>query len=128
VPPADQPPSDESFGARIQRLRWAKKLTQRQLADKLGIDYTYLSKLENNRGEPPGEQTVRKLAAELDAEPEDLLALAGKISPALRERAAEDPEFALLLRRLPGLPDNVLKRIYKNAAIRKPSGRSDPPS
>ena len=105
-----------------------EKLTQRQLAEKLGIDYTYLSKLENNRGEPPGEQTVRKLAAELDAEPEDLLALAGKISPALRERAAEDPEFALLLRRLPGLPEDVLKRIYRNAAIRKPNGGPDRPS
>jgi HTH-type transcriptional regulator, competence development regulator len=114
LPDPDQPREDGSFGKRIQELRRAKSLTQRQLAERLGIDFTYLSKLENSRGEPPGEQTVRNLARELGADAEQLLALAGKIPSELRARAAEDPEFALLLRRLPSLPDSVLERIYRD--------------
>jgi HTH-type transcriptional regulator, competence development regulator len=109
-----------SFGRRIQALRRAKGLTQRQLASVLDIDFTYLSKLENNRGDPPGDQTIRKLARALDADEEDLLALAGKIPSELRTKAAEDPEFAMLLRRLPSLPEDLLRRMYRDAAKRKP--------
>ncbi len=127
MPGPDQSRDDGSFGRRIQALRRTRGLTQRQLAEKLGIDFTYLSKLENSRGEPPGEATVRKLARELSADAEELLALAGKISVELREKAVEDPDFALLLRRLPSLPDSVLQHIYRDAAIRKrpaPKGAS----
>ena len=50
---------EESLGQRIQRLRRHRGLSQRQVAAQLGIDFTYLSKLENDRGEPPGEDTIR---------------------------------------------------------------------
>ncbi len=106
---------DVSFGRRIQELRRASGLTQRQVAKELGIDFTYLSKLENSRGEPPGEETIRGLAGLFRADPEELLALAGKISAELREKATSDVEFARFLRRLPSLPDEVLLKLYKNA-------------
>ena len=82
----DDPPV-ETFGRRIQRLRRDRRVTQRDLASRVGIDFTYLSKLENDRGEPPGDKTVRKLSIELDADVEELLALAGEVPGALRERA-----------------------------------------
>ncbi len=110
-----------SFGKRIQELRRASGLTQRQVAQELGIDFTYLSKLENSRGEPPGEETIRGLAHLFHADPEELLALAGKISAELREKATNDVEFARFLRKLPSLPDDVLLKLYKNA--RTPSDR-----
>jgi HTH-type transcriptional regulator, competence development regulator len=106
-----------SFGRVIRRLRRDKGLTQRQAADELGIDFTYLSKLENDRGEPPGEELVRRMAKLYDADPEYLLALAGKVPPELRSRALEDQRFATLLRRLPDLPEEKLKKIYRNADI-----------
>ena len=126
MPANDERPEDASFGRRLRELRRASGLTQRQLADQLKVDFTYLSKLENNRGEPPGEQTIRNLARVLKGNEEELLALAGKISPELREKAADDPEFALLLRRLPSLPPDVLERIYRNAAIRHGQARKPP--
>ena len=123
MPEPDIAREDPSFGKRIQELRRERRFTQRGLADRVGIDFTYLSKLENGRGEPPSEATVRRLATELEANPEELLALAGKISVELRERAAEDPAFALLLRRLPGLSRERLDRIYREADIRLPEDK-----
>src|SRR6266545_1501126 len=117
-------PPDEKFGRRIQRLRRDQGLTQRKVAAELGIDFTYLSKLENDRGEPPGEETVRKLAAILQTDPEELLALAGKIPSELRLRAQQDVEFARFLRRLPDVPDAELQHIYRHLKISSPDRNS----
>jgi transcriptional regulator with XRE-family HTH domain len=86
----------------------------------LEIDFTYLSKLENDRGEPPGEKTIRKLAVVLQDDAEELLALAGKVPEELRDRAQQDVAFARLLRRLPDVPNNELQAIYRQLKIRPP--------
>jgi transcriptional regulator with XRE-family HTH domain len=112
---------DHSFGARIQQLRRDHGMTQRQVAAELGIDFTYLSKLENDRGEPPGEETVRRLAQLFGIDAEELLAKAGKIPTELRERAQGDVQFATLLRTLPKLSQDELQRVYRSAGI--PGGR-----
>jgi HTH-type transcriptional regulator, competence development regulator len=119
---ADNRQPEESFGQRIQRLRRSRGLTQRQVALQLGIDFTYLSKLENDRGEPPGEDTIRGLAALLETDEEMLLAMAGKVPTGLRDRARDDIEFARFLRRLPSIPDAEMQEIYKKFGI-PPAGR-----
>ena len=114
-------PGEETFGQRIQRLRRDRHVTQRQLAAELGLDFTYLSKLENDRGEPPGEETVRKLAAILQPDDEEeLLALAGKVPAELRMRAQRDVQFARFLRRLPNATDQELRDIYKRLGPSSP--------
>jgi len=113
-------PVAETFGQRIKRRRRECGLTQRQVADKLDIDFTYLSKLENDRGEPPGEKTVRALADALQEDEEELLALAGKVPEGLRDRAQRDVAFARLVRRLPDLPDKELRDIYRRLKINPP--------
>lgn len=40
-------------------------MSQRDLSERVGIDFTYLSKIENARVEPPSEAVIRKLAREL---------------------------------------------------------------
>jgi transcriptional regulator with XRE-family HTH domain len=106
--PVAPAPANETFGSRIRRRRREKGLSQRRLAAQVGIDFTYLSKLENNQsGQSPGEDLIRRLAQNLEEDPEDLLALAGKVPvDELRARAREDPEFARSLRRLPDVPDS----------------------
>ncbi len=113
----EPPTAAPTFGQTIQALRRERGLTQRDVAQRLGIDFTYLSKLENDRGEPPGEETVRKLAAILDVDAEELLALAGKIPTALRELALRDVNFARFLRRLPNLSDKELSDLYHHFEI-----------
>lgn len=110
--PFEPPLPDEAFGAYIQRARRAAGRTQRDVAAALGIDFTYLSKLENGRGDPPGEETIRGLAAELDLDAELALALAGKVPPELRRIAEQDLEFAMFLRRLPAMTVEQRRRLY----------------
>lgn len=83
------------FGQKIKELRKAKNLSQRELADRVekrllkegkrGFDFTYLSKIENGRMDPPSQQAIIHLAEELDADTDELLALAEKAPSDLGE-------------------------------------------
>jgi len=44
-----------SFGSRLRQARNEKHLTQNQVAAKLGIDFTTISKYENDRSQPDNE-------------------------------------------------------------------------
>ena len=58
--------------AKLRRLRLEAALTQRELADKAGLAYSTVNKLENGR-EQPWPTTLRALAAALKVKPKDLL-------------------------------------------------------
>lgn len=51
-----------TFGNRLKQARSTKKLTQNAVADKLGVDFTTISKYENNKSEPDNE-ILRELAS-----------------------------------------------------------------
>jgi len=116
----NRPPAEETFGQRIKRRRRELGLTQRQVAAKLGIDFTYLSKLENDRGEPPGDKTIRNIAVLLVDDEEELLALAGKVPEQLRDRAQREVAFARLVRRLPDMSETELRDISRRLKIGPP--------
>lgn len=70
----------KDLGARIREQRKLLGLTQRNLADAVGIDFTYLSKIENNTlPYSPSTKTLKKLAAELKLDELELLRLAEKL-------------------------------------------------
>jgi transcriptional regulator with XRE-family HTH domain len=83
--------SSETFGQRVRALRKQHKLDQRTLAERVahrlltsggrGFDVTYLSKIENGIIPAPSAAAIIALAAELEADADDLLALAGKAPP-----------------------------------------------
>ena len=88
-----------TLGQRIRELRQARKLTQRQLAGMAGIDFTYLSKIENDRLEHmPSLQTIRNLARDLGADELELMDLANKVPPVL-EAIARDKDALRFFRR-----------------------------
>jgi len=118
--PGTQAMTEETFGGRIKQRRRGLGFTQRDVASRLGIDFTYLSKLENNRGEPPSAETIRKLAEVLHDDPQELLALAGKVPEGLRDRAQRDVAFARLVQRLPHLSDKELQEISRTLKITPP--------
>ncbi len=67
-------------------------MTLRGLADATGVDFTYLSKIENGRpGYFPGAETIRELATALRFDALELLHLANKLPPEL-EKMAGDPK------------------------------------
>jgi transcriptional regulator with XRE-family HTH domain len=68
------------FGERLREIRKEKGMTLREVAELAGIDFTYLSKIENNRiPYTPAVGTIRQLAEALKVDSIDLLTLAGKL-------------------------------------------------
>lgn len=74
-----------SFGEALREQRRAAGLSQRELADRAGLDFSYISKIENNRLPPPSADTVLKLCRILGAPAEEFLALTGKIPSGVEE-------------------------------------------
>src|SRR5690606_34461088 len=68
-----------SFGVTIKELRLKKSLTQRELASKIGVDFTYISKLENHQLEPPSEEVIVKMAKVFAVDRHWLTLVAGKV-------------------------------------------------
>ena len=108
---------EQNFGEVIRGARKNKGYSQRDLGKKIGVDFTYLSKLENNRADyPPKEDLIRLIAQHLELNEEELVFLAGRIPqkdsellkqhyqamPALFRRMRDDATFVeQLMQRAP---------------------------
>src|SRR5260370_22816640 len=69
-----------TFGERLRLVRKERGLTLRQLAAGVGVDFTYLSKIENGRfSYTPAVDTIRELARVLKVDSLELLRLANKL-------------------------------------------------
>jgi len=69
----------QEFGARLRELRKQAGLSQRELADKVGINFTYLSKIESGVMPPPSQRVILRLAEVLSTDKDELMVLAGRI-------------------------------------------------
>ena len=109
-----------SVGGRLLRQRRLAKASSdstfslRQLANRVGIEPSYLSKIERNEEAPPGEQTIRRLAEQLGENPDTLLALAGKVSSDLLKIICDRPTVvAELLRTVRKTPAKRVAQISR---------------
>lgn len=68
-----------TFGTALREMRRAAGISQRELADRIGIDFSYISKVENDRLPPPAADTIVAICQVLGSNAEELLALTGKI-------------------------------------------------
>ena len=75
----------KQFGARLRELREQAGLIQRELADRAGINFTYLSKIESGAMPPPSKKVILRLAEALHADEDELMILAGKIPADITE-------------------------------------------
>jgi transcriptional regulator with XRE-family HTH domain len=88
------------FGERIRELRQVRNLTQRDLGADVGVEFSYVSKIENEKldfGDVPSESLIRRLASALGADEFELLVLAEKIPPQVKKRFFERPEAFRIL-------------------------------
>lgn len=108
-----------SFGRAIKEARRQRGISQKDLAERAGIDFTYLSKIENDRMPPPSEKAIRAMAEALALDADELIRLAGKVPSDLEEFLVTDPEAIKYLRSLQGDVEtrqdwiNLLKRKGK---------------
>ena len=75
------------FGERIRAARIARKLSQRALADLLGINFTYLSKIESGENPAPASDKIYALAEHLGQNADELFALAQRVPEDLTDMA-----------------------------------------
>ncbi len=100
--------------AREKRRCQDKAFSVRQVAQRVGIEPAYLSKIEREQVPPPSEATIRRLAKELEEDPDLLLAMAGKVSSDLRAIILSRPQlFADLLRQLKEVPERAILRVVR---------------
>lgn len=112
------------FGKRLKQLRVHKGLTLRTLAEAVDLDFTYLSKIENEKVDyTPSADKIRALAQALDADELGLLELAGKVPPEL-EAIARIPSARAFFRRARQIDtadgwNDLLEYLEKQAKVRK---------
>ena len=108
-----------SFGDYLRKAREHRKkddpqFSVRQLAGRIGVEPSYLSKVERGQQPPPSEKTILLLAQELDEDPDVLLAMAGKVSEELQAIIRRRPKvFAELIRQLKKLPDHAVLKLVR---------------
>lgn len=116
-----------TVGKRIREIRKARNLTQRQLAEKVGINFTYLSRVENDRlddDQTPREDTLQKIADALDTDADELLLLARRIPDAFRDRILSKPG---IFRRILTLSDQALEELLDEVSETPPTDESETP-
>lgn len=95
-----------TFGERVRALRLGADFTQRELAQRAGLDFTYLSRIEAGVVPPPADDKIRALGAAVGlnrAGIDELLDLGhqGKIpSDVVKAALIRNPEIGALLRQL----------------------------
>jgi transcriptional regulator with XRE-family HTH domain len=90
------------------------RFSVRQVAARVGLEPSYLSKIERGLQPPPGEVAIRALAEDLGEDADVLLALAGKVSSDLQSIILKRPQlFARLLRELKGMPEHAVLRLVR---------------
>jgi len=108
-----------TFGVRLRKLRKEKGFSQKKLAAAVGIHHTYLSKVESEKLDfalYPGEELVRKLAVALEADETELLLLAKKMPPLIRDRVMQRPDDFC---KLASLDDASLDEVIRQVDRRK---------
>jgi transcriptional regulator with XRE-family HTH domain len=81
-----------SFGEALREARRAAGVSQRELAERVGLDFSYISKVENSRVSPPAADTVVAISRTLGISPEHLLALIGKLPTPVQQTVSSSVE------------------------------------
>jgi transcriptional regulator with XRE-family HTH domain len=109
-----------ALGRYVRKCREAKQQQEgnqfslRQLAHRIGIEPSYLSKIERGIEPRPSEDTTRALALALGEDPDALLAMAGKVSQDLQDIIRKRPQlFAQLIREMKSMPEHAVLRLVR---------------
>lgn len=108
-----------TFGSYVRSRREAlrrsdDRFSVRQVAERIGVEPSFLSKVERGETAPPSEERIVALARVLNEDPDVLLAMAGKVSSDLQRAIRKRPElFAALIRQLKDAPDHAVLRLVR---------------
>lgn len=111
----------KQFGPMVKRLRLEKGLSQKDLAEAVGIDFGYLSNIERSKVNPPSGDVVLRIAKELGVDKDELLVLAHRVPSDIEPIITQGPYIPRVLRRAKGLSkqdwskiDEFIQQLKKN--------------
>ncbi len=109
------------FGKTVRKLREERGLTIAELADRVGMSPTYLAPIEREVFLPPAEDKVVRIARALRQDPDEFLALAGRIATDVERSIRKRPTAMARLVRAAGklAPDRI-----EDLAARAEEGRA----
>ncbi len=112
-----------TFGDRIRELRKQKEWRLRDLAEKVGVGVTHLSRVENehlNYGDYPSDSLIHRLAEALDADEEELLILAKRFPEPVKKRFFQRPDaFRAFARCSDATLDRLMIEIGQKPKVEK---------
>ena len=97
-----------AFGARLRRLREAKKLTLQQVADAVGCTKAYIWELEMKDGQRPSAERIQAIAKVLGVTMEDVM------GEPIEQVPQASPEDVAFFREYAGMTDEEKDR-YRQA-------------
>ena len=107
------------FGRTVRRLREELDMSIAEFARRVGISPTYLAPIEREVFPPPAEEKIVKIARALGQDPDEFLALAGRVATDLQGIIRKNPsETAKLRRAVKNLPAGDIRRIASSAEKR----------
>jgi transcriptional regulator with XRE-family HTH domain len=80
-----------SFGSLLKKLRLKKGISIKKLAPYLGVNYTYISKLENSKVNP-STRLIKKLSNYFDYDSDELMISAGKLPKDVEQILKNNPK------------------------------------
>jgi len=101
------------FGKMLKAFRNEKKISQRKLAELVGIDFTYVSKIESGTMEPPSEGTIIKMAEALGEDPDKMLLAAKKVPSDFQKVITENEDVPAFLRKVNTITPEQWKKIHR---------------
>lgn len=90
--------NDETFGLLLKNKRREANISQRDLAKRIGVDFSYISKVENDRLPPPSADTIMKICEILECSSDVMLAMTGKIPTTIQDKIASKQSAQEFLR------------------------------
>jgi len=112
------------FGDLLLATRIAKGYSLRKFAEMVEVSPTYLSQVEQAKSErPPTAERVRTMAQLLGQDPDEWIALAGRIPADLTEIIKNEPQaMPALLRAAKGLTADELRKLTERIREQKKGG------
>ena len=100
------------FGKTIRKLREERNISIAELARKVGMSPTYLAPIERDVFPPPAEGKVKRIAKALGQDPDEFLALAGRVATDLHRIIRKQPaQMARLLRAVDGFSESEINKL-----------------
>jgi len=114
---------NNAFGNALREKRRAAGLSQRELAEQVKVDFSYISKVENGRLPPPAADTIVLICESLGIPAEELLALTGKLPSNIQQTVSNSQPAQEFLREAQemGLTNDEWKKMVKS--LRNLKGR-----